>query len=58
MVSLQAVKGIAFVGIDPANLGASLGSYDVYVDHDSHLAEPTPATVPPAPTPTFTPVAR
>ena len=60
MFFLRATSGSAYLSIDPSNLGTRLGSYDVYVDHDSHLAEPTPATAPPAPTPTptFTPVIR
>jgi hypothetical protein len=61
MVSLQAIAGRAYVGIDPANLTTPLGSYDEYVDHDSYLAEPTPAVLPaapPIPTATLTPVVR
>jgi hypothetical protein len=58
MISLHAVKGAAYISVDPANLNTSLSSYDLYVDHDSYLADPAPATVPPAPTPTFSPVVR
>ena len=62
MFFLRATKGTAYVSVDPSNLGTRLGSYDVYVDHDSYLADPTstPGAVPPAPTPTatFTPSVR
>lgn len=44
---LRATRGSAYVSVDPSNIGTRLGSYDVYVDHDSHLAEPTPPTMPP-----------
>ena len=62
MFFLRATKGTAYVSVDPSNLGTRLGSYDVYVDHDSYLADPTPTpgAVPLAPTPTatFTPSVR
>jgi hypothetical protein len=50
MISLQAVNGSAFLGVDPMNLNAPVQSYDVYVDHDSHLADLPPASVPLSPT--------
>ena len=57
---LRAVSGTAYVSVDPSNLGTPMASYDVYVDHDSHLTEPTPVNAPaaPTPTPTFTPLPR